>query len=127
MTFDELQAKWRKKSVELERLGALVSGSRLCEEVLGDLEAFALDQAQTTLTLKQAAQLSGYSQGHLARMIRDGRIPNAGHPGAPRILRRDLPLKPVPSLVHSGPRPYDPTTDARSLVIRRKGGGDAPS
>ena len=40
-----------------------------------------------------AARESGYSADHLGRLVRDGRIPNAGRPGAPRIARSHLPRK----------------------------------
>ena len=36
---------------------------------------------------------SGYSADHLGRLVRDGKIPNAGRPGAPRIARSHLPRK----------------------------------
>jgi hypothetical protein len=35
--------------------------------------------------LAEASAQSGYSQDHLARLIREGRLPNAGRPHAPRI------------------------------------------
>lgn len=46
------------------------------------------------LSLAQAALVSGYSGEHLAREVREGRIPNAGRKHAPRIRRGDLPRKP---------------------------------
>jgi hypothetical protein len=46
------------------------------------------------LTLEHAARESGYSAEHLGREVREGRIPNAGRKGAPRIRRADLPRKP---------------------------------
>jgi hypothetical protein len=48
---------------------------------------------ETPLTLTEAAKLSGYSADHLGRLVRDGKIRNAGRPGAPRIARGDLPRK----------------------------------
>ncbi|MDE2782551.1 MAG: hypothetical protein OXK77_06320, partial [Gemmatimonadota bacterium] len=56
----------------------------------------------------EAARESGYSADHLGRLVRDGRIPNAGRPGAPRIARTDLPRKapaePLPALASEAPR-----------------------
>jgi len=46
------------------------------------------------LPLSAAAAESGYSAAHLGDLIRDGKLPNAGRPNSPRILRRDLPYKP---------------------------------
>ncbi len=64
--------------------------------------ADALDAALTAeqgalLTLREAARLSGYSADHLSRLLRQGHIPNAGRPHAPRIRRADLPRR-APSL-----------------------------
>ena len=35
----------------------------------------------------------GYTAAHLSELIRQGRIPNAGRIGAPRIRRADLSIK----------------------------------
>ena len=45
------------------------------------------------LTLQEAAKESGYGADHLGRLVRDGKIQNAGRRNAPRILRSDLPVK----------------------------------
>lgn len=47
-----------------------------------------------TLTLEQAAEVSGYSYGHLSDLIRQGVIRDAGRKGSPRIRRADLPRRP---------------------------------
>ena len=57
------------------------------------LERALQEQDERLLNLQEAADLSGYSADHLGRLVRDEAIPNAGHPGAPRIARRDLPVK----------------------------------
>ena len=51
------------------------------------------DELEATLSLVEAASESGYSADHLGRLVRDGKIPNAGRPGAPRIARKHLPRK----------------------------------
>jgi hypothetical protein len=43
--------------------------------------------------LTEAARASGYSREHLGRLLKEGRIPNAGQPGAPKIRRSNLPTK----------------------------------
>ena len=60
---------------------------------LPGLEAVLRQRDETTLTLADAARESGYSTDHLGRLVRDGKIPNAGRPGAPEIARRHLPRK----------------------------------
>ena len=51
------------------------------------------EEDNVLLNLQQAAEESGYSTDHLGRLVRGGKIPNAGRPGAPRIARRDLPTQ----------------------------------
>jgi len=63
------------------------------ERCADELEATVRDRDETTLTLTDAARESGYTREHLGRLVRDGKIPNAGRPGAPRIARRHLPRK----------------------------------
>ena len=46
------------------------------------------------LRLNEAEVESGYTRGHLKRLIRTGLIPNLGTESAPRIQRSDLPRKP---------------------------------
>ena len=48
---------------------------------------------QPLVRCPEAARRSGYSADHLGRLVRDGKIPNAGRPGAPSIARRGLPRK----------------------------------
>ena len=73
--------------------GALVNGAALLEEVLRDFEAATRDYQAQSLTLSNAARESGYSVDYLGRLVREGRISNAGRPNAPRIQRKDLPRK----------------------------------
>ena len=63
------------------------------ESCAAELEATLRERDETTLSLTEAARESGYSADHLGRLVRDGRIPNAGRPGAPRIARSHLPRK----------------------------------
>ena len=62
---------------------------RLVREVRDALVA----DGETAVSLTEAEQLSGYSRDHLARLVRQGAIPNAGRPNAPRIRRADLPRR----------------------------------
>jgi hypothetical protein len=70
-----------------------VEGRALLDAVLGDLELLFAQEEEFALTLREAARESGYSVDHLARLVREGTIPNAGRPRAPRISRKDLPRK----------------------------------
>jgi len=93
------------------------------EVAANELEAALRDEADELLTLSQAAAESGYSEDHLGRELRAGRIPNAGRPGAPRVRRVDLPKKPR-RLSAGEPHAYDPVADARSLLASRLCDGD---
>ena len=109
----------RAKAAELRdnfgddaRARALEWASERIEQALDRLD----DQP---LTLAEAALRSGYSRDHLARIIREGRVPNAGRRGSPRIRAADLPIRPRPVLAGPTRSAYDPIADARSIESRR--------
>lgn len=80
------------------------------------------DRADERLTLAEALLRSGYSQDHLARLVREGRIPNSGRRGSPRIRAGDLPVRPASPheiVVSDRSRVYDPVADARAIGSRR--------
>ena len=87
-----LPADWRKQAKALRRYGGEMSAVAL-ERCADDLDATIRERDETTLTLTEAGRESGYTREHLGRLVRDGKIPNAGRPGAPRIARVDLPRK----------------------------------
>lgn len=119
---DELRTKWRARRDEFARFQAAVNGATLCDELLADLDSVLLKQADEVLTLRDAAAVSGYTVDHLARLIRQGKIPNAGRRQAPRVRRRDVPLKANTSRP-SDTDSYNARSDARSLVRRLRFGG----
>ena len=87
----DLVTGWRQRAENLEPYSpAAAKAFRQCAD---DLEATLRSAALEDLTLTEASELSGYSVDHLARLVRDGKIPNAGRPRAPRIRRGDLPRR----------------------------------
>ena len=64
------------------------------EACAAKLESALRRRDDAALTLTEAAATSGYSASRLGRLVREGRIPNAGRPGAPRITLGNLPRKP---------------------------------
>ncbi len=88
----KLPAAWRRQAKTLRRYGgnALATAIERCAD---ELEGTIQERDETTLTLTDAARESGYTREHLGRLVRDGKIPNAGRPNAPRIARRHLPIK----------------------------------
>jgi hypothetical protein len=93
VTRQEFLSRWRAECERLQRLGALVDPAKLLDEVLADAEALFGSEEHDALTLTEAALESGYSAGHLGRLVGSGTIPNAGRPNAPKIRRADLPRK----------------------------------
>lgn len=93
MSPDEFATKWASEARAMEQRGALVNGAALLHEVLHDYDAVVTGFEDETLTLANASRESGYSADHLGLLIRQGKIPNAGRPNAPRLRRRDLPRK----------------------------------
>jgi hypothetical protein len=87
----ELPAHWRARAEDLKRFGP--AAAEAFEECARELEQALNHEGNEELNLRQAAKESGYDEDSLGRMVKQGKIPNAGRPGAPRILRRDLPKK----------------------------------
>ncbi len=88
----KLPAAWRRQAKTLRRYGGRALATAL-ERCADELEGTIQERDETTLSLTDAARESGYSREHLGRLVRDGKIPNAGRPGAPRVERRHLPRK----------------------------------
>lgn len=114
----DILSKWRHDATLLRQYGE-EQLARACERHAEEVE-HALKYAEDEhLSLKAAARETGLSVDHLARLVRQGRISNAGRKGSPRIRRGDLPRTPRRLLASDASASYDPVTDARSLVSRR--------
>ena len=116
MTREDFVIRWRTRLSEWARIGALVDGARVCEDVLQDFEAVTQAEDDAELTLSEAAAESGYSSDHLRRLHRLGELP-AYRKGRTLLFRSgDLPRKPT------APRlsPYDPVADARWVASHRR-------
>ncbi len=83
---------WRTRAKSLRRYGSEAPALAL-EACAAELEAAWRESDSTVLTLTAAARESGYSADHLGRLVREGKIPNAGRRGAPKIALKDLPRK----------------------------------
>ena len=102
-----LPADWRRQAKSLRQYGG-ETPAKAIERCADDLEATLRERDETTLSLVEAARESGYSRDHLGRLVRDGKIPNAGRPNAPRIARRHLPRKAPAALpLAEEPRPRE--------------------
>lgn len=119
MSLEDFVAKWTGEANVMRNRGALVNGAALLEEVLHDFDAATSDYQSQPLTLSNAARESGYSVDYLGRLVREGQIPNAGRPNAPKIRRSDLPRKASNLRCRDRFHHLDPTTPgqiARSVV-----------
>src|SRR5580704_14810709 len=104
---DEVLARWQRRHDEWQKLGVTVNGAMIVAEVIADLRAILEGDSGELLPLAEAARESGYSADHLARLVRESRIPNAGRRGKPMIRRCDLPVRP-PKLEGQRLKVYDP-------------------
>lgn len=89
----DLAHRWSEEADSLERWGD-ARGAAILRQCATELDIAARERAEEKLTIPQAAGESGYSRDHLRSLVASGEIPNAGRKGAPRIRRKDLPMKP---------------------------------
>jgi hypothetical protein len=86
-----------------------------CQAIADEIQAALADHEESAVSLRQAAELGGYTPEHLGRLIREGKIENAGRKNAPRIRRRDVPVKPG-FLPPTDPTPQLAPTSTRQIV-----------
>jgi len=123
----DLPDEWRALAAQQRRLGADAQ-ARILDFCADELSASITRGGDERLSLARAAQESGYSADHLARLVREGRIPNAGRKAKPLIRRRDLPQKArkrKEDPCFSPPSGYDPGRLFRDIIHSKFGGGDA--
>jgi hypothetical protein len=89
-----LVAKWTDRARRLREWAAAEEAARAWEAAARELQLALEGESEKLLNLQQASVASGYSPEHLGRLVRQGRIPNAGRLNAPRIRLGDLPRKP---------------------------------
>lgn len=102
MSLSALPPAWKARSRTLRQWAAADEAATAWEAAAHELEATLAESSDRLLDLQDAAARSGYSADHLGRLVRQGRIPNAGRLHAPRIRLRDLPRKPGFSSAHDG-------------------------
>ncbi len=103
----------RAKANELRESYGAEGPARSLEWAATEVEKALRDESDQLLTLAQAARDSGYHPDSLARMVREGQIPDLRPPnsrGRIRIRRGDLPVKPG--------RAHTPDADVRELASR---------
>ena len=107
----KLPAEWRARASLLQEFGD-PNSARLWLLAAVELERALEVFDNETLNLTEAAMVSGYTPEHLGALVKSGKLPNSGRPGAPRIRRSDLPIK-------SSIRPGRPSNGAQPAKGRR--------
>ena len=87
-----LSTTWRKRAKFLSDFGD-PNSARLWQLAAAELDEAQRRLGEETLTLVEAAALSGYTADHLGSLVRSGEIANYGRKRAPRVRRSDLPIK----------------------------------
>lgn len=90
--FDRIRL-WRADAEVLRRRGAVARAAML-ERLAAELEEDLARDAPPLVDLGRAADLSGYTRGHLRRMLMEGGLVNHGSEARPLVLAADLPRKP---------------------------------
>ncbi len=117
----DLPPRWTARAAEMRFLGQGPLAA-LIEAMLGEFETERAADASEALTIAQAAAESGYSEEHLRRQVRNGQIPNAGRPNAPRIRRADVPIKPGHKSGNAHPKLLDSKEQIARCVANSEGG-----
>ena len=103
-----------------ESLRSQVDAAALIREVVASIRSIREASLNELVSLTEAAERTGHSPDHIGRLVREGKVPNAGRKNAPRVRVRDLLTHLKPKLLAPFPSTtYDPGTDARSLRVRR--------
>jgi excisionase family DNA binding protein len=121
MTRDELRLRWSARRAEWHQVRAFVDGASVCEQVLADLEYLWHGEDEAELTLEEASNLSGYSEDHLRRLVRENRLPSLRRGRRLFFRAGDLPRK-SNRIDRHGTEAYDPIADARQVAARRNPG-----
>ncbi|MET0400035.1 MAG: hypothetical protein ABW277_24810 [Longimicrobiaceae bacterium] len=89
----DLPDQWRALAAKQRQLGAEAQAHTL-EYCAAELREVLRATSGELLSLRQAAEESGYSTEHLGRLMREGKIQNCGRKARPLLRRSDLPVKP---------------------------------
>jgi len=105
--------KLRAKAAEFREVFADEGRALTLEWAAREVEQALRAETDELLTLTEASEISGYHPDSLARMVRNGQIPDLRPPkskGMIRIRRGDLPIKPG--------KEHTPSADVRELASR---------
>ena len=106
-------------ALSCESLRSQVDAAALVREIVASIRSIREASLNELLSLTEAAERTGHTADHIGRLVREGKVPNAGRKNAPRVRVRDLVSHLKPKLAPFPNKAYDPDTDARSLRVRR--------
>lgn len=113
MLISERIRLWRDDAAVLRRRGARRAAT-LIERLAAELEEDLAHGGPSELVdLARAVELSGYTRGHLRRMLNDGALTNHGTTAQPLVRLEDLPRKPG----RPSPPPRPPAVSSRTLAL----------
>jgi hypothetical protein len=84
---------WRAEVVELSNRYAQPALVTLTTQHVAELEKALRQDFDEPLTLREAANVLGFTDDYLGRLVRQGKLQNIGRRNAPRVRRGDLPRK----------------------------------
>jgi hypothetical protein len=93
----DLTKRWRDEANQLRRRGQ-IHQAHLIESLAAELDEVLVATRSEVLTLRGAAERSGYSEAHLARLVKQGKLPTlrpVGSRGRLTFEAADLPRKPA--------------------------------
>lgn len=113
LPFRALVEQLRTEAEAFERVGALVSGAKVCRDVVQRLEREWEAWWTEALCVRDAATESGYSEDRLRELARDGALRHTRRGRAIYVRRCDLPRHPT-----APERPAVETLAKRALRVR---------
>lgn len=99
MTITERIRTWRDDAAVLRGYGD-ERAADLLERLAAELEADLHDGAAEVVDVTRAVEMTGYTRGHLRRLLVAGKLRNIGTPDEPAFLSSELPRKPVQPISH---------------------------
>lgn len=84
---------WRSDAAVLRDYGD-ERAADLLERLAAELEADLQDGATEMVDLSTAVKLTGYTRGHIRRLVTEEKLRNVGTPAEPAFLTSELPRKP---------------------------------
>jgi hypothetical protein len=85
---------WSERACEFDRHGQEAAAT-VMRALATELAERCSQYLAESLSLQTAASETGFTRDHLARLVRQGVLKNRGKKGAPRVSRRELPVRPA--------------------------------